>query len=202
MTTINTAILDTVLGHLAILFLAGAEGAMPKARHAASQTIAAYNPLTLDELILASEIISFSFHALEALAQAAAPEIPLGRILRLRGSAVSLSREAHKAQRKLDQLQRTRQPEAQPQPAEAFPESVSLQPDPPARTEPEVRVEPEPVPPVIARDDRGSWSQSHQKRQLAQRMTENLKRNQQLQRATQPAHLNGAQQAAVAEASG
>jgi hypothetical protein len=77
-----------------------------------------YHPETEDELCLAAQIISFSFHPLEALGQAAAPDMPLTRVLRLRGSAVSLSRESHKAQRRLDKLQAARRAGIPVQPAE------------------------------------------------------------------------------------
>ena len=87
--------------------------------------LTAYHPQTEDELRLAANIIGFSFHALEALGQAATPDMPLTRILRLRGSAVSLSRESHKAQRRLDQLQNARRDgipaETQPEPAQPEP---------------------------------------------------------------------------------
>jgi len=98
---------------------------MTAAREAASQMLAAYHPSTEDELHLAANIVSFSFQALEALGQAATPGIPLTRILRLRGSAVSLSRESHKAQRRLDKLQAARRagiPAAtQPEPTQPEP---------------------------------------------------------------------------------
>jgi hypothetical protein len=123
MSTLPAAILETILTHLTTLFLQGAGGDPEAARLAASQMLDAYHPETTDELRLAANIISFSFQALEALAQAATPDISLTRILRLRGSAVSLSREAAKAERRLTQLQKTRQqaiptpqPEIQPQP--------------------------------------------------------------------------------------
>ena len=103
---LSTVILDTVLGRLAVLFLTGARGDLTLAHEAARQMLADYRPETNDELRLAAEIINFSFHALEALGQATTPEMTLNKILRLRGSAVSLSREAHKSRRKLDQLQR------------------------------------------------------------------------------------------------
>ncbi len=106
--TLPAAILETVLTRLAPLFLAGATGDMNAAREAASDMLAAYNPQTPDELHLAANIVGFSFQALEALAQAAIPDMPLTRTLRLRGGAVSLSRESHKAQRRLDKLQTTR----------------------------------------------------------------------------------------------
>ena len=116
---ITPAQLDTVLGSLAPLFLTGANGDLPTARHAAAQILAAYDAETPDELSLAAQIISFGFEALTALSQAANPDLPLTRVLRLRGSAVSLSREGHKARRKLDQLQRGRRIGVPAQPADA-----------------------------------------------------------------------------------
>ena len=85
----------------------------------------AYDPQTEDELRLAANIIGFSFQALEALSQAATPDMPLTRTLRLRGGAVSLSRESHKAQRRLDKLQAARRAgiraETQPEPPQPEP---------------------------------------------------------------------------------
>lgn len=119
MQSIPQAIRDTVLNGLVPLFLTGAGGDPIAARHAAAYMLVAYNPVTPDELSLASEIVSFSFHALQALSDASNPELSLNKILRLRGSAVSLSRESHKAQRKLDHLQRARHDAAQAEQAEA-----------------------------------------------------------------------------------
>jgi hypothetical protein len=128
-TTITPAIMDTILEHLAPHFLLGADNDLPTARQAASQMLAAYAVETDEELRLAAEIVSFGFHALEALSEAAPADLSLNKKLRLRGSAVSLSREAHKSQRKLDQLQRarltaSRQPEAQPPPLEMTREPI------------------------------------------------------------------------------
>jgi hypothetical protein len=120
-TTIPTAILQTVLIRLAALFLTGAAGNTAAAHQAASQMLAAYHPRTEDELRLAANIISFSFQALEALAQSATPDMSLTRILRLRGSAVSLSRESAKAERRLGQLQKAKPAEIQPEPAQPEP---------------------------------------------------------------------------------
>jgi hypothetical protein len=106
--TLPAALLNTILGRLALLFLSGAGGDLDAARDAATKMLAAYHPETEDELRLAAEIISFSLHALEALGQAADPDMSLNKILRLRSGAVSLSRESHKSQRKLDQLQKDR----------------------------------------------------------------------------------------------
>jgi hypothetical protein len=130
-TTITPAIVDTILEHLAPHFLLGAGNDLLTARQAASQMLAAYAVETDEELRLAAEVVSFGFHALEALSEAAAADLSLNKKLRLRGSAVSLSREAHKSQRKLDQLQRarltaSRQPEAQPPPLQ--PQGVTREP--------------------------------------------------------------------------
>jgi hypothetical protein len=107
-TSLPAVILATILARLARLFLTGAGGDLNAARNAASQMLAAYHPETEDELSLAAEVISFAFHALDALSQAADPDMSLNQKLRPRGSAVSLSREFHKSQRKLDQLQKGR----------------------------------------------------------------------------------------------
>ena len=120
-TTISAAILETILIRLTALFLTGAAGNAITARHAASTMLAAYHPRTEDELRLAASIISFAFQALEALAQAATPNMPLARILRLRGSAVSLSRESSKAEHRLGQLQKARPAEIQSEPAQPEP---------------------------------------------------------------------------------
>ncbi len=113
-TPLPAAIVETVLPGLAALFLTGANGDIAAARHAACQMLADYHPETENELRLAANIIAFSFHALEALGQASAPGLSLTRVLRLRGSAVSLSRESAKAERRLGQLQKARQQATQP----------------------------------------------------------------------------------------
>ncbi|HET6308582.1 MAG TPA: hypothetical protein VFG12_15435, partial [Rhodopila sp.] len=126
--TIPPAVLDTALAQIAPLFLPAA-GDTAASRDAAAQMLAAYAPETPDELSLASEIVSFSFQALEALRDATEPGLSLNKILRLRGSAVSLSREAHKAQRKLDQTQRARR--AAPYQADAEPTPLGQETIPP-----------------------------------------------------------------------
>src|ERR1700757_4157862 len=93
---------------IALLLLEGAGGDMETARHAAAATLSTYDPQTEAELRLAARIISFSLQAGGALAQAADPEMPLTRVLRLRTGAVSLSREAEKAERRLEKLREER----------------------------------------------------------------------------------------------
>ena len=105
--TLPAAILETILARLALLFLIGAKGDEAAARHAAAEMLASYQPQTTAELRLAANAISFSFHALEALSQAAHPDMSLNKILR-RGSAVSLSRESFEAERRLNHVQQAR----------------------------------------------------------------------------------------------
>ena len=170
---VNSTVLETILTHLALLFLTAAAGDPSAARGAAAQALAAYHAQTEEELRLASEILSFSLHALEALGQAADRELSLNRILRLRGSAVSLSREAHKAQRRLDQLQRARTAATQPQP--------QAQTDQPAVSDemPRAIAEAERIAKQVMGKHSGmTWTQSYQKRILTQRMAENAKKNQ------------------------
>jgi hypothetical protein len=186
-TSIAQAAIDTVLVRLTVLFLVGAAGNPIAARQAASQMLAAHKVETDEELRLAAEIISFSLHALEALSQASATDFPTNKILRFRGSAVSHSREAHKAQRKLDLLQRARQTGAlQP---------VEVQPTPPAPDRPQIDqplelIQPRPeAPRTVSNNPTKTWSQLFQKRETAKRITENLKKSQ-AQHANRPEHLN------------
>jgi hypothetical protein len=181
-TFIDPAILDTVLGRLALLFLSGAAGDLTVARQATIKMLAAYHPETEDELRLAAEIISFSFHALEGLSQAAAPDMPLAKILRLRGSAVSLSRESHKAQRKLDQLQKDRRAGITPQPTE----QPTSEPTRPQIDKALALIEATRDAMTQATKNGGkTWTQSFNQRQTAKRIAQNLKKNQATHAAAQ-----------------
>jgi hypothetical protein len=172
-TTFPAAILETILARLAALFLIGADGDSTAARHAASHMLAAYHPETEDELRLATNIICFSFQALEALAQAASPDISLTRILRLRGGAVSLSRESTKAERRLGQLQKARQQAIQAQSAEIQPE--------PAQPEPKIEkalvlIQDTADIAVAAKDKNLTWTQAYEQRQRDTRIAASLER--------------------------
>jgi hypothetical protein len=172
-TQLPAAILDTILGRLAFLFLTGAAGDLVAAHHAARQMLIAYHPETEDELCLAAEIISFSLHALEALSQAAGSDLSLNQELRLRGSAVSLSRESHKSQRKLDQLQKARGTGALAQPAAA------PQPVRPGIDNALALIEATREAMASAGKNAGqTWTQGYQQRLTAKRIAENLKKNQ------------------------
>lgn len=157
-TVISATILDTVLARLALLFLAAAQGNEVVARHAAARMLSAYEPETEDELRIAANIISFSFHALEALSQAATADMPLTRILRLRGNAVSLSRESHKAERRLDHLQQARRDGIQPKP------QPLSEPSPKTATAVELIEDTRQVA-AVARQTKQTWTQAYRQRQ-------------------------------------
>jgi hypothetical protein len=168
-TTLPAAILETILVHLGALFLIGANDPTT-ARHAAAQMLAAYDPQTEDELRLAAKIVGFSFQALEALGQAAAPDLPITRILRLRSGAVSLSREAQKAERRLDQLQTARRQGISAQPAE-------IPAEPEARIEKAVNlIEDTRKVAAAAKASGQTWTQAYEERQREARIAASLKR--------------------------
>jgi hypothetical protein len=202
-TMLSGAVLDTILARLAVLFLTGSGGDLAAAHHGAAKMLAGYHPETEDELRLAAEIVSFGFHALEALSQAASHDLPLTKILRLRGSAVSLSRQSHRSQHRLDQLQRDRRTSRAAQPAAALPQEP---PAPQASSSPQASAPPQ-LPslpqapqapgPSRPRDDTAiplietiqtseatgsssfkTWTKSYQQRRTARRIAENLKKNQ------------------------
>ena len=174
-THLPAAILATILGRLAQLFLTGANGDQTTARHAASQMLAAYHPETEDELRLAAEIIGFAFHVLDALSQAADPGMSLNQKLRLRGSAVSLSRESPKSHRKLDPLQKPRRAGIPTQPIEA----PAPQPEP---VRPNIDKPLQPIEttrdaiPTAGKNSRQTWTQDYRQRQAAKRIADNLKK--------------------------
>jgi hypothetical protein len=168
-------ILQTLLGHLAGLFLTGAGGNQEAAEQAAASLLAAYQPETQDELRLAAQIVGFSFHALEALTQTATPEMPLNRILRLRGSAVSLSRESHKAQRRLDERQKSRRegtetPAESPQPSPGVEKALAVVDDTKKVA-------------AMAKATGLTWTQAYHQHQRAARVAEKLKKDQARQAA-------------------
>jgi hypothetical protein len=113
-----TAIIETILLHLASLFLAGANGDADAARRAALHMLTGFAPRNERELCLAAEIISFDLHALEALSKSDEADMPITRVMRLRSGAVSLNREAHRARHELRQMQQST-PEAPPEAPQA-----------------------------------------------------------------------------------
>lgn len=116
------ALLRTIIDQIAVLLMAGADGDVHAARRAAAETLCSYDPQSEMEVRYAARIITFSLQAGEALAQAAHPDMPLTRVLRLRTGAVSLAREAEKTERRLEKLRENR---ARGLPEEPQPEPVS-----------------------------------------------------------------------------
>jgi hypothetical protein len=169
-TAIHPAILNTVLGRLTLLVLTGANGDMEAARQAAGQMLESYDPQTESELRLAASIISFSLHSLEALSQAATPEMPMTKILRLRSGAVSLSRESDKAERRLEQLQQAPCDDTHAQPADVQPPQAEKAIALVEATRPQII--------TTGKNDAPIWSKAYQQQQAARRITENLKKNQ------------------------
>jgi hypothetical protein len=172
-TTLPPAILETILTGLATLFLTGANGDTAAARHAATHMLGAYHPETENELRLAANIVCFSFQALEALSQSAAPDLPLTRILRLRGGAVSLSRESARAERRFGQLQKTRQQAIPAQPPEIQPE--------PAQPQPRIEKALAPIQDTgaiaaAAKANGVTWTRAYEDRQPDQRIAASIKK--------------------------
>jgi hypothetical protein len=130
----------------------------------------------LEEFAKEAEMgVSFGFHALEALGQAAAPDLALTKVLRLRGNAVSLSREGHKAQRKLDRLQRDRRAEVAAEQAEPATKAT------PARPQVEEALDVMEFARHVMESASGhgqNWTKSFQQREAAKRIAAKLKKNQ------------------------
>jgi hypothetical protein len=147
--SIPTAIIETVLGQLALLFLAGAQGDQQVARQAALRFLASYRPETEPELALAADIISFGFHARQSLHQAADPDRPFNQAQRLRSGAAGLGREAYRCLVKLEQLQKARQTQAKVElvQAQLMAALDAIDPPPPA---PETPMETPVEPPLAA----------------------------------------------------
>ncbi|WP_428485484.1 hypothetical protein [Rhodopila sp.] len=111
--------------------------------------------------------------------------MPLARIIRLRSSAVSLNREAHRSRQKLQEMQRDRQAGIA-QPEVEIPDS---QPDaPPDRPAVEkaialIETARDPIRSADKNKNRGkygglTWSQAYQKRLAVQSMAKTAKRRQ------------------------
>jgi hypothetical protein len=102
------AVLETILLRLSALFLIGAAGDAVAARQAAAHMLDSHHPETAEEVSVAANVIIFNFQALEALSQAATPNMPITRVMSLRSGAVSLSRQSQKTEQRLEHLQNAR----------------------------------------------------------------------------------------------
>jgi localization factor PodJL len=194
---------EAMLNQLALLFLASTNGDTDVARQIAAALLIAYKPNTEPELTLTGAVIHFGCHATQSLVQACAPDLPLGMVIRLRASAVSLHREALRSYQKLEQLQRERRaladqtpPEPvapeQPQPVQAAREPVPA--EQPAAAEP---VPPRPAPASadsyahLSKEAIRRLSPAQQKRIYLARMTDTARRRQAEQAALSAARNGG-----------
>ncbi len=99
----TAAALDHVLAFLVPLFLGGGDGDQASARDAALELIGSCGATTDRRLLLAAEMIAFSFAALDSLARSMAnPEMAVSTRLRLRSNANALSRSAERSRRMLE----------------------------------------------------------------------------------------------------
>ena len=162
------AILETILTRLAALFLAGAAGDQVAARQAAAQMLGSYHPATADEIRIAANIIIFTFQAMEALGQAATPDIPITRVMKLRSSAVSLNRQSQKAEQRLEQLQKARQ-QGKPAPL------PSVQPEPEIETA-QALIEDTKAIATVAKAKDLTWTQAYEDRQREIRIAAGMKK--------------------------
>jgi len=160
------ALFQTILHQIGSLLLRGAGGDMQAARQAAADTLRAHLPQTEQELRLAARIVAFTLQAGEALAQAANPEIPLTRAIRLRTGAVSLTREAEKAERRLEKLREARL-QGLPEEPEPLPETES-----PRTEKTTALIEDTRKVAAYAQAHGLSWAEAHRQRNRDKRLAE------------------------------
>ena len=104
--TITTAVFEKIIAFLAPLFLIQGTSDIAPAREAAEATLASYGARTDRELRFAALSIAFGLGALDALSQAASPDLALNHVLRLRGNANALNRAAQQNETRLEKLQK------------------------------------------------------------------------------------------------
>jgi hypothetical protein len=98
--------LDHVLAFLIPFFLKGADGDHAAARQGAARLLQSYAAATDQQLLLAAEIIAFSFTTLDNLGQSVAdPDMAISTRLRLRSNANALSRAACRNRLALERAQ-------------------------------------------------------------------------------------------------
>ncbi|WP_428542126.1 hypothetical protein [Rhodopila sp.] len=113
-------VMQTILDFLLPFFLAAAGGNPVTARAAIRQLIAAHNAVDATELDLAGRIVGFSIAALDNLRLSMGADLPVTRLLRYRGNAVSLSRASDQARKALAALRANpEQPHKTPRPSVA-----------------------------------------------------------------------------------
>jgi len=132
---ISAIFLDTIVSGLIPWLLTAAGGDASAAREATLLLLASYDVETEEELRLAAEITSYGLSALDALSRSVNPDLSLGAVLRLRGSANTAQRSKNQCQRVLDRLRKERRLDVAP--AETQPPAEQVATDAPVPTGPE-----------------------------------------------------------------
>jgi hypothetical protein len=135
--------LDHVLAFLIPFFLRGAAGDQALGRQAAVRLLESHGAVTDWDVLLAAEIIAFSFTILDNLGKSMAdPDMPISTCLRLRSNANALSRRAERTrqsmqhgQQETHQSARSTAPRPTPPPMLPPPPTPPLSP-PPTSTPP------------------------------------------------------------------
>lgn len=104
--SITASVLERILGFLTPLFRDSDLDDAGAAREAARDVLSSYGARTNRELRIAALCIAFGYGALDALSRAAAPELPLNQVMRLRGNANALNRAAQQNESRLEKLQK------------------------------------------------------------------------------------------------
>ena len=141
---ITTAAMNRILAFLVPLFRLDDGCDNQAARAACIELPASYGPRTNKELRFAALTVAFSFGALDFLGKAAAPDLSVNQVLRLRGNANALHRAAHKSQEALDRLQ-----DAEAEPANPAPPAQRFSPGQQTADKPVVG-QPQAQPPLSA----------------------------------------------------
>jgi hypothetical protein len=94
---------DQIFIGLTPFFLDAAQGDAVKARAAAEAMVAGFDPKTMEETLLAAQIIVYSLAGMDSLRRsAAAPDLPERTHLRLRGNANAMQRASQQARKALE----------------------------------------------------------------------------------------------------
>ena len=171
-TICSPIMLEAFVAPLVALLLTGVPNSKDTARQAVIETLADYHPANLDELRLVTQIVGCGLRSIQAIEESAAPDLPLPAMLRVMNSAVSLSRAAEAARKRLKDLQANRQqaptqlaPATRPAPATPQPATPAAEPDL-ERTKVS----------AIAKANGLTWTQAYNKRQQDMRIAASLKR--------------------------
>lgn len=190
-TAVTGAALDRILAFLAPMFM-NADMQPAAARVAAADVLATYQARNNRELRLAALAIAFGHGALAALQRAAAGDLPPNQVIRLLGSANTLSQAALQNEDRLDKLQGETRADDAPTEAEKLLPTITETPELVAfarqvsRSLVEAGIDPKAATPV-----------SRQERRLLERQAEKVRRRQQEQeRLAQRAAQRAAQRMA------